>query len=162
CIGSDCRTSWPSSSSYSAGPGISISGATISNTGVVSESDPTVQSWAKISTGSAWVGYKWVPNGAQISCSPDGQGGQYATAYLRNNNGTLEIRGVVSGPEPRMSCDTGWVTGFHAYCLSTLGGWSIDAAENTPVQSLNSNLQYIHSLGAATLIGNGGTCFVDW
>lgn len=47
CIGSDCRTSWPASTSYSAGSGISISGTTISNTGVLSESDPTVKSWAK-------------------------------------------------------------------------------------------------------------------
>lgn len=83
CIGSDCRTSWPSSSSYSAGPGISISGATISNTGVVSESDPTVQSWAK-TTSPSIPGNVTIGGNAQINGTVRGAtygfGGMYETA----------------------------------------------------------------------------------
>lgn len=39
CINSDCRTGWPSSTTYTAGTGISISGTTITNTGDTNASD---------------------------------------------------------------------------------------------------------------------------
>lgn len=88
CIGSDCRTVWPSSSSYSAGAGISISGTTITNTGVISELDPTVPSWAKSSNpsipGSTTVGGALQTNGTVTATDiniTSGPGLRCATRY---------------------------------------------------------------------------------
>jgi hypothetical protein len=115
--------------------------------------------------GSAWTGYKWVPNGTEISCTTNsGVPGARAnvTHYARVNNGQFEIKVSIRSSNVSSNLDTPWINTL--YKEAHTGVDSVTNLQNRSSGVTGGAENGVDLLGSHTdnWGNNSGPCFAYW